>query len=808
MTQKTLLWTPSQLEQITQGEWASDRPKKLLITNVALYKEEIQPGSIVITMSANHWDEKCAHTSPQIAEFFAAGASAVITETSPPDLALQQLILLVKNSRIALDRLAKAARDRFTGRVLCISGSIGKTNIKEMLQFALAQQGSTYTTIENDNNKEHQLALSIANTPPAIINAIYEFAINPTDHLLKRARMAQPHIAMITALEPVHLDKYPALETLANQQSLLIDSLEPSGIVILNRDNGYFDQLQTTAIKKGVSRIITFGTDPLSDICLINCSLTSDASYVKVSVFGDAYLYKIALPGYHLVKSSLAMLAGVEAIEGNWQLAADSLKSLPFDSLNNGTLHIRSQSGNITTSAKKTILTPSKKSTASFKKTLDMNTKKEFEAIFSNILSSDTTLKPKVKSLNKDENQHAMYIESPITPAKLKQEETGTKKVGLICDISNGGPLTEVRQSWKYGAISVDRILKKSNIQLLIYSPKDVDLSTKSVKAYYIDNKELVSIDAKLPQINYNWYLNSITSRQKPGPDLNEYRKFAETNSIQIFPYTELTYLSKDKYLAYRLIKKINPTIQLETDIYQHNEKQITRYLRISEFIFLKPLVDNNENEIILVKKEKKQFILIFYPRGREITLTPTSINQLSEQIDTIIGRKKYIIQTGIKTIKYRTRSFDIRVNMINDGEGWRWLHQTRVGPSNSELSNALANKSFYKTESLLTEVVGESKKDDILLQLKKISSEIIHYFDTYIPHFLNEIVFDFIIGEELDVFLCEINSEPGLARAPHKFSKSMDHSEEREQLLKQYSLQHSQYISEFFLSGLRKLSK
>jgi UDP-N-acetylmuramoyl-tripeptide--D-alanyl-D-alanine ligase len=90
-----------------------------------------------------------------------------------------------------------------------------------------------------------------------------------------------------------------------------------------------YKRFRTAAEKRSVSRIVTFGSHPQSDVQLLDCSLSLGGSEVRAQVHGELVSYTIPLPGRHNVINSLGILAGVDAVGADWKQAATDLASLP-----------------------------------------------------------------------------------------------------------------------------------------------------------------------------------------------------------------------------------------------------------------------------------------------------------------------------------------------------------------------------------------------------------------------------------------------------------------------------------------------
>jgi UDP-N-acetylmuramoyl-tripeptide--D-alanyl-D-alanine ligase len=140
--------------------------------------------------------------------------------------------------------------------------------------------------------------------------------------------MVRPHVAVITTVEPVHLEFFAGIEAIADAKAEIFAGLEPGGAVVLNRDNSQFARLQRGAKKLGISRIVSFGTDAKSDARLVEVSLHPSCSAVHANILGHDVTYKIGMPGRHMAMNSLAVLAAASLSGADLALAALSLSQM------------------------------------------------------------------------------------------------------------------------------------------------------------------------------------------------------------------------------------------------------------------------------------------------------------------------------------------------------------------------------------------------------------------------------------------------------------------------------------------------
>jgi UDP-N-acetylmuramoyl-tripeptide--D-alanyl-D-alanine ligase len=228
----------------------------------------------------------------------------------------------------ALRDLARAARARIShATVIGVTGSVGKTGTKEALRLALGADGETYASVASYNN-HWGVPLSLSRCPAHVKYAVFEIGMNHAGEIIPLTAMVRPHIAIVTTVEPVHLEYFGSLEKIADAKAEIFTGIEPGGVAILNRDNSQYARLAAAAKAAKVARIVSFGEDAKADTRLIRHSLQPDSSTVEADVLGEAVTYKLGAPGKHLVLNSLAVLTAVSLAGADLALAALALDRL------------------------------------------------------------------------------------------------------------------------------------------------------------------------------------------------------------------------------------------------------------------------------------------------------------------------------------------------------------------------------------------------------------------------------------------------------------------------------------------------
>ncbi len=199
---------------------------------------------------------------------FENGAIMAIVQKIPDDFQNDDRLILVKDSNRALIDLATYARSIFSGKIIGITGSVGKTSIKEMLKTIL-NKNRVFASYGNLNN-HIGLPLSLCNLSENYDYGILEMGMNNLGEIRFLTNIAKPHIAIISNIACAHIGNFKNEAEIALAKSEIFEAVVENGYAILNHDNKYFDFLKSEALKNNIkeTNIITFGKEINSDIFL------------------------------------------------------------------------------------------------------------------------------------------------------------------------------------------------------------------------------------------------------------------------------------------------------------------------------------------------------------------------------------------------------------------------------------------------------------------------------------------------------------------------------------------------------------
>jgi UDP-N-acetylmuramoyl-tripeptide--D-alanyl-D-alanine ligase len=315
------LWTSAAMAQAMRA--STDGPLPEAVTGLSIDSRTITPGEAYFAIKGEVHD---GHDF--VAAALKAGAALAVVETAQRDKFPSDAPLLAVDDVLAgLVALANTARARLNAQVIAVTGSVGKTSTKEALRRVLGAQGETHASAASFNN-HWGVPLSLARCPAGARFAIFEIGMNHAGEIEPLVKMVRPHVAIITTVEPVHLEFFTGIEAIADAKAEIFAGLEPGGAAVLNRDNAQFGRLQRRARELGISRIVSFGTDAKSEARLIDVALQSASSAVHANILGHDVTYKLGMPGRHMAMNSLAVLAAASLAGADLALAALSLSQI------------------------------------------------------------------------------------------------------------------------------------------------------------------------------------------------------------------------------------------------------------------------------------------------------------------------------------------------------------------------------------------------------------------------------------------------------------------------------------------------
>jgi len=295
----TALWDSAGLRAATGGRLAAE----VAVDRVVFDSRQVAPGDLFVALRA----ARDGHDF--VAGAFAAGAAAALVEHGDDPRAL-----VVPNTLAALHALGAAGRARSRARIVAVTGSVGKTTTKEMLRLALAAFGPTHAAAASFNN-HIGVPTTLANLPPDAAFAAIEIGMNNRGEIGPLARLARPHVAIISNIGTAHLGRLGSQAEIAAEKGDIIDGLEPAGSTVLPADSEFLPGLLARA-----GRVLTFGHAP-ADFRLLHHA----DRLARIATPAGEITLRLNAPGGHLALNACAVLAAIHALGLDLPRAAAAL---------------------------------------------------------------------------------------------------------------------------------------------------------------------------------------------------------------------------------------------------------------------------------------------------------------------------------------------------------------------------------------------------------------------------------------------------------------------------------------------------
>ena len=308
-----------------------------LISKTVMDSRKVGPGALFVALKGERED---GHD--YVGDALARGAAAAIiereVEVGPQvvrmadaqpaaiDVSCLPLLLKTDNSLEALQRLAAFWRRQHNVRVIGITGSVGKTTTKELTASVLSRR---YVTLRSEAsyNNETGLPLTLLRLTGQHERAVLEMGMYDVGEIANLARIAQPHVGVVTIVGPVHLERAKTLERITAAKRELIEALPPApvGTAILNYD----DERVRAMAQATEARVFYYGITPQANLWADEIEgLGLDGVRFRLHYRGEVLHVKVPLLGRHSVHTALRATA-VGLIEGmHWQEIVEGLRSL------------------------------------------------------------------------------------------------------------------------------------------------------------------------------------------------------------------------------------------------------------------------------------------------------------------------------------------------------------------------------------------------------------------------------------------------------------------------------------------------
>ncbi len=239
-----------------------------------------------------------------LGEVVAKGVAGVMVQHKT---ALDVSQIVIDDTRLGLGRLARLWRDQYDLQLVAVTGSNGKTTVKEMLASILRQAGETLMTQGNLNN-DIGVPLTLLRLGDAHRYAVIEMGANHPGEIRYLSQLAAPQAAVITNAGPAHLEGFGTVEGVAHAKAEIYEHIRPGGTAIINADDVYAPlwRKKTAHLNR-----LEFSLDGTADV---SGRLELAQNRLTISAHGASCELKLPLPGRHNARNALAAAAAALSV--------------------------------------------------------------------------------------------------------------------------------------------------------------------------------------------------------------------------------------------------------------------------------------------------------------------------------------------------------------------------------------------------------------------------------------------------------------------------------------------------------------
>ncbi|HUP30811.1 MAG TPA: UDP-N-acetylmuramoyl-tripeptide--D-alanyl-D-alanine ligase [Usitatibacter sp.] len=273
-------------------------------SGVATDTRTVVDGDLFIALKGERFD---GHD--YVVEAFKRGAAAALVSRAVPGASAMPHVV-VDDTRLALGRLAAHWRSRFAMPLVALTGSNGKTTVKEMLAAILASHSGRREDVlatEGNLNNDIGMPLTLLRLREHHHYAVIEMGMNHAGEIDYLTRIAQPTVALVNNAQRAHVGMLGSVEAIARAKGEIYAGLKPSGIAVVNEDDahaGYWKGLNSGR------RIVTFG---LSERAAVRG--TAEGGQLRIVTPLDAFAVTLQVTGEHNARNALAACAAAHALE-------------------------------------------------------------------------------------------------------------------------------------------------------------------------------------------------------------------------------------------------------------------------------------------------------------------------------------------------------------------------------------------------------------------------------------------------------------------------------------------------------------
>jgi UDP-N-acetylmuramoyl-tripeptide--D-alanyl-D-alanine ligase len=310
------LWTAAEAATAVRGESRG----RWTAAGVSIDSRDVAPGDLFVALKAGRDGHAFVRSALE------AGAAAALV-SDPACAGEGAPLLIADDTMVALESLGAAARRRnVIATRVAVTGSVGKTTVKEMTAAALAATARTHRSVKSYNN-HWGVPLTLARMPGDARFGVFEIGMNHAGEIARLSPQVRPHVAAITTVAPVHIEHFEGETGIADAKAEIFLGLDAGGVAVVPARNPHAARLIARAADRDGVRIVTFAAEGDADARVTDIAETAEGRLVTADILGRAVRWRIGEPGAHWVHNGLCALTLAHLAGGDLELAAAALSS-------------------------------------------------------------------------------------------------------------------------------------------------------------------------------------------------------------------------------------------------------------------------------------------------------------------------------------------------------------------------------------------------------------------------------------------------------------------------------------------------
>ena len=266
---------------------------------ITIDTRNLQKDNLFLAIKGKNRDGSCF-----IPEAIKKGARYAVS--SKPNKRYLKKIIKVKDSNTFLNKFAKLKRENCKAKIIAVTGSAGKTSLKNILSNLLQNYSSTYSSPKSFNN-HYGVPLSLSNLNLNHQFGVFEVGMNKKGEINKLSKILKPNLAIITNIAEAHIVNFKNIKGIAKAKSEIIDNIQENGTLVINRDDKFYNFLSDKAKRKKI-KVISFGKSKNSDVHLLKLIKHKKSKSIFVSIKNEVFKIKLKNINIYNVLASIAVL--------------------------------------------------------------------------------------------------------------------------------------------------------------------------------------------------------------------------------------------------------------------------------------------------------------------------------------------------------------------------------------------------------------------------------------------------------------------------------------------------------------------